>query len=87
MEWMLLPGCPGPWEMRQVLTVEEKFMGAGGCEKAAAQSCDWWQKFCPSPIVLVANKSPLETLFRLSRHVLKVLLSHVARTLRRIQDH
>lgn len=53
-------------------------MGAGGCEKAAAQSCDWWQKFCPSPLVLVANKSLLETLFRLARHVLKVLLSHVA---------
>lgn len=62
-------------------------MEAGGCGKATAQSCDWWHKFCPCPLVLVANKSPLETLFRLSRHVLKVLLSHMARTLHRIQDH
>lgn len=44
-------------------------------------------KVLSSPLVLVANKSPLETLLRLSRHVLKVLLSHMARTLHRIQDH
>lgn len=37
------------------------------------RTCDRWQKLCPSPPLLVANKNTLETLFRLSRHLLKVL--------------
>lgn len=33
MGWVLLPGCPGPWEMRQRLPVEEKLMGAEAVKK------------------------------------------------------
>lgn len=68
---MLLPGRGGTCGTSGRLRAGEKLLRAGGHGKARA--CGRWQKFCPSPLVLLTNKNTLETLFRLSKHGLKVL--------------
>ena len=72
--WMLLPGYPGTCETSWRLHVEEKLVELEVVNRRPPRTCERWQKFCPSPLLLVVNKNALRTFFRLSRHILKGLV-------------
>lgn len=59
----LLPGCPGTRELSSVLRRRS-------CEREVVKrqlprACDRWQKFCPSPLLLITDENTPETVFRL----------------------